>query len=133
MSGDTTWRRYRRRGEITAEKRARGWTWTTSTGEVMRAQPGDWAVVDDRGNERSIDAEVFDATHEQIGPRRYGRSATVLARQATEREVIQTLEGDAVADKDDWVVQGPKGEQWPVPDGQFRESYEGPLDRWVTS
>lgn len=133
MSGDTALRRYRRRGEVTAEKRPRGWTWTTPTGEIMRAQAGDWAVTDDQGNERSVAAEVFESTHQQIGARRYRRSGTVLARRATRQEVIQTLEGDVVANEGDWVVQGPQGEKWPVPDEQFRDSYEGPLDREVAN
>jgi hypothetical protein len=94
----------------------------------MHAQPGDWAVVDDRGDERSVAAEVFESTHQMIGPGRYRRSGTVLARRATRREVIQTLEGDVVANKGHWIIQGPQGEKWPVPDEQFRDSYEGPLD-----
>jgi hypothetical protein len=128
MSAESPWRRYRRRGEVTAEKRANGWTWTTPTGEVMHAQPGDWAVINDQGDERSVAAEVFESTHQQIGPRRYRRSGTVLARRATRREVIQTLEGDVVANKGDWVVQGQHGEKWPVPHEQFVDSYDGPLD-----
>lgn len=128
MSADAGWRGYRRRGEVTAEKQDHAWTWTTQAGEDMRADTGDWAVVDDHGLERSVAAEVFDSTHARVGPQRYRRSGTVLARRATRPEVISTLEGDVVANEGDWVIQGPHGEQWPVPDAQFREGYEGPLD-----
>jgi hypothetical protein len=128
MPADAGWRRYRRRGEVTAEKRPHSWTWTTTTGELMQAQPNDWAVIDDAGDERSVAAGVFESTHEQVGPQRYRRSGTVLARHAIRREVISTLEGDVVANEGDWIVQGNQGEQWPVPDSQFRENYEGPLD-----
>jgi hypothetical protein len=120
---DSPWRRYRRRGEVTAEQRPYPWTWTTSSGEVMHAQEGDWAVVDDSGCERSIAAEVFGLTHEPIGSGRYRRTGTVLARRAVPGEVIATLEGDVVATEHDWVVQGAEGEQWPVPDAHFREGY----------
>jgi hypothetical protein len=122
------WRQYRRLGEVTAEKRSSEWTWTTRTGEVMHAKPGDWVVTDDGGNERSVAADAFEATHEVAGPGRYRRSGTVLARRATRQEVIKTLEGDAVAHKGDWIVLGSQGESWPLPDEQFTESYEGPLD-----
>ncbi|MGV0790207.1 RyR domain-containing protein [Mycolicibacterium sp. XJ1819] len=122
------WRRYRRRGEITAQRRDHPWEWTTPAGDVMRAQPGDWTVVDEGGNERSVAAAVFEATHEEVGPRRYRRCGTVSARRSTWREVIHTLEGDAVANAGDWIVRGPQGEMWPVADEQFRSSYEGPLD-----
>ncbi|MDT5092109.1 MAG: hypothetical protein QOH60_1472 [Mycobacterium sp.] len=124
MSSDAKWQRYQRRGEVTAEKRDHGWTWQTSTGEVMEAQPGDWAVTDDSGSERSVAAGVFESTHEQVAPDRYRRSGTVLARRVIKREVVATLEGEGVANAGDWVVQGAQGEQWPVPDAQFRASYE---------
>jgi hypothetical protein len=124
MSSDAEWRRYQRRGEVTAEKRDHSWTWQTTAGEVMTAQPGDWAVTDDAGSERSVAAGVFESTHERVAPHRYRRSGTVWARHATEREVVPTLEGDVVANAGDWVVRGAQGEQWPVPDEKFRASYE---------
>lgn len=117
------WRRYRRLGEVTAEQRSHPWTWTARSGEVLQARAGDWAVVDDSGDERSVAAAVFGSTHEPIESGRYRRTGTVLARRATAGEVISTLEGDVVASEDDWVVQGAGGEQWPVPGAQFRASY----------
>lgn len=99
-----------------------------STGEVMTAQPGDWAVIDDAGNERSVAAAVFAATHEQVGPGRYRRSGTVRARPAVAGEVIATLEGEVVAKAGDWIIEGSQGEQWPIPEPQFRTTYDGPLE-----
>ena len=93
----------------------------------MQAQPGDWAVVDDNGTERSVAADVFQSTHEQIGPERYRRCGTVMARPAVPGEVIATLEGHAVANPGDWVLRGEGGETWPVSDHHFRHSYEGPV------
>ena len=130
-SAEKPWCQYRRRGEVTARQHPRDWTWTAPNGEVMRARAGDWAVIDDNGDERSVAAGIFEATHRQIGAGRYRRSGTVLARQATQQEVIETLEGNAVANTGDWILQGQQGEQWPVPDKQFRDSYEGPVDDQV--
>ena len=124
MSSESEWRPYRRRGEVTAEKREHGWTWETPAGEVMVAQAGDWAVTDDGGAERSVAAGVFESTHEKVHTGRYRRAGVVWARRATKAEVISTLEGDVVANAGDWVVQGAQGEQWPVPDAHFQASYE---------
>ncbi|PRC41740.1 hypothetical protein C6A85_000000114100 [Mycobacterium sp. ITM-2017-0098] len=63
-----------------------------------------------------------------MAPGRYRRSGTVLARRATSREEIQTLEGAVVATAGDWILRGQHGEEWPVSDARFRDSYEGPLD-----
>ncbi|WP_167759472.1 hypothetical protein [Mycobacterium sp. PS03-16] len=120
---ETRWRRYRRRGDVTAEQRPHAFTWTTSTGEVMHARAGDWLVTDDTGDTRSVAAEVFDGTHEQIGPGRYRRTGTVLARPATAGEIVATLEGDVIARDGDWIVRGPQGEQWPVPEHRFHANY----------
>jgi hypothetical protein len=128
MATDSVWQRYLRRGEVTAQKRRRAWSWTTSTGDVMRGSAGDWAITGDDGRHWSVAATVFESSYERVGPQRYRRAGTVLARQASDREVIATWEGDAVAHRGDWIVQGTRGEQWPVPDGQFRAGYEGPLD-----
>ncbi|WP_445168504.1 hypothetical protein ACTXG7_03690 [Mycolicibacterium sp. Dal123E01] len=122
------WRQYRRHGEVTAEKRDSGWTWKTRKGEIMNANPGDWAVTDDQGNERSVAPAIFESTHQPVGPRRYQRTGTVFARQATQQEVIETLEGNTAANKGDWIVKGANGEMWPVPNEQFLNSYEGPFD-----
>jgi hypothetical protein len=94
----------------------------------MHAEAGDWAVIDDAGHERSVSADVFESTHEQVGPHRYRRAGTVLARRTQRREVITTLEGDAVAKKGDWILHGENGENWVVPNEQFQVTYEGPID-----
>lgn len=127
MNEEPGWARYRRRGEVSARRRGRDWTWTTPNGESMHARAGDWAVIDDNGDERSVAAEVFESTHRQIAPGRYRRSGTVMARRVTSRETVQTLEGAVVATEGDWILRGQHGEEWPVSDEQFRESYEGPL------
>jgi hypothetical protein len=122
------WRRYRRRGVVTAIKRDHPWTWKTAAGEVMQGEGGDWAVTDDSGNERAVAAAVFDSTHQKIGPRRYRRTGTVLARKVTTQQLVSTLEGDAIANQGDWILQGEHGERWPVSDEKFQKTYEGPID-----
>lgn len=122
------WQRYRRTGEVRAEQRCEPWQWTTETGEKMRAQAGDWMVTDDAGRERSVAADIFEATHKQIGPGRYERTGVFLARQAVTAETVVTAEGDALARQGDWIVQGQFGERWPVPADQFLATYEGPID-----
>jgi len=43
--------------------------------------------------------------------------------------VLRTKEGRAVARPEDWVVEGPGGERWPVSDQQFAQSYRPRPDR----
>jgi hypothetical protein len=128
MATESEWRRYRRRGEVTAEQRPTEWTWSTRDGQRMRAEADDWAVIDDAGRERSVAADVFESTYEQVGPHRYRRVGIVLAKRAARQQIIPTLEGDAVAEHGDWIVKGQGGETWPVPADEFEKTYEGPLD-----
>lgn len=37
---------------------------------------------------------------------------------------IHTLEGDMVADKDDWIIKGIKGEFYPCKPNIFEQTYE---------
>lgn len=45
------------------------------------------------------------------------------AWQVGEALVLRTMEGRAVAQPGDWVVEGSRGERWPVSDSQFRRTY----------
>lgn len=118
------WTRYRRSGYVTARRREEVWTWTTSTGARMTAQPGDWEVTDPNGDVRSVAAAVFDRTHEHVDSDRYFRTGVFRARRAKPGEVVETLEGPVIAAADEWVIEGVAGERWPVPDAHFRASYE---------
>lgn len=124
----TDWRRYRRRGVVSAIRREHAWTWTDYRGEEKHANSGDWLVIDDGGDERSVAAELFYVSHELISPARYRRIGIVEARRATEEEVVESREGDGTAKPGDWVVRGSEGEQWPVSAEKFRIGYEGPVD-----
>lgn len=90
----------------------------------MQAQPGDWAVIDDSGQERSITPESFTASYELIERNRYRRKGVFRARQAQVQETISTDEGDAVAQAGDWIVEGVHGEIWPVPKERFEATYQ---------
>jgi hypothetical protein len=128
VADNSEWRRYRRRGVVTAVQRDRPWTWKTAAGDVMHSEGGDWAVTDDSGHERAVAAAVFDSSHQKIGPRQYRRTGVVLARKVATQEVVSTLEGDAIANQGDWILRGEQGERWPVSDEQFEKTYEGPID-----
>lgn len=119
-----SWSRFRRVGEVRAERRVAAWQWTTTSGETMQANAGDWSVSDSHDDEWSVDDAIFEQTYEKTADDRYRRLGTVRARPAVEGELIRTLEGDVEARSGEWVVEGSAGEQWPVPGDQFRDRYE---------
>ena len=93
-------------------------------GDRLNGDAGDWRVMDDGGDERTVRDPEFQASHEPLGgevlacasgPSRPGGSA--------EQSVLRTMEGRAVAQPGDWVVEGSGGERWPVPNGQFERGY----------
>ncbi len=113
----TTLLPFRRRGEVRATRLAEARRWRTESGAEMAAVPGDWLVTDPAtGRQWSADERAFAAGHERLGEERYRRTGTVQARD--------TLEGPAVAEPGDWLVQGSLGERWLVPGERFREAYE---------
>ena len=119
-----TWVRFRRRGEVTAVRRDEPWTWTTSDGTAMRGQAGDWEVTDDDGAARSVDAAIFDQTHEPIDGDRWRRVGEVRGRQARPGEVVHSLEGDQTARLGQWVLRGVAGEEWLVSTEHLEATYD---------
>jgi hypothetical protein len=119
-----TWVRFRRRGEVTAVRRDQPWTWTTSDGTAMRGQAGDWEVTGDDGAARSVDATIFDQTHEPIDGDRWRRVGEVCGRQARAGEVVHSLEGDQTARLGQWVLRGVAGEEWLVSAEHLEETYD---------
>jgi hypothetical protein len=118
-----TWTEFDRVGTVIAEQRPAAWTWTTRSGDTLRAGAGDWAVRDPDGDSWSVRDDIFRATYEQVDGQHWRRRGAVLARPARTAEIIDTLEGPATAADGDWVVQGVRGEQWPVPADQFARRY----------
>lgn len=121
------WQRFDRTGTVTARQRSEPWTWTSHTGDTMRAEAGDWEVSDDNGTTWSVNNERFAATYERIGENgQWRRTGNVLARLAVDGEVIETLEGPERVTAGDWIVKGDRGEQWPVPPADFAMNYRAP-------
>ena len=118
-----TWEEFDRVGTVIAEQRPAAWTWTTRSGVTMRAGAGDWAVRDPDGGTWSVRDDIFRASHEPVDGQQWRRRGPVLARPARTAEIIDTLEGPVTASDGDWVVQGVRGELWPVPADQFARRY----------
>jgi hypothetical protein len=102
--------------------------WTRRSGDELTGAPGDWRVVDEANDERTVRDLDFRASHEPLGGDRWRRIGTYRAWQVTEEQVLRTMEGRAVAQAGDWVVEGHRGQRWPVTDEQFRRTYRTRLE-----
>jgi hypothetical protein len=114
---------FRRVGTVRARRLHSRRRWTHPAGGELRGEAGDWRVLDDRGDERTIRDTAFRASHEPLGGERWRRTGIFRAWQVSDERVLRTLEGRATAQPGDWVVEGRGGERWPVSDAQFRRSY----------
>jgi hypothetical protein len=121
------WQRFQRSGTVNAQRLEKPRTWKTESGQALHAQAGDWLVSDGTGRFWSVRDDIFRATYRNVGGDTWKRTGVVLARPARAGEVVDTLEGTVVAAEGDWVVQGGRGEQWPVPKDDFARHYEGPI------
>jgi hypothetical protein len=120
------WETYQRVGTVSAKRRRARWNWTTASGKTVHASAGDWEVSDG-GHSWPVHHHTFRATHGHQHGDEWERSGTVLARPARAGETIHTLEGSVTAAEGDWVIQGNRGEQWPVSNVEFRRRYRGPM------
>jgi len=115
--------RYERVGTVRARKLQARRTWKRRSGDELTGNPGDWRVFDDSGDERTVRDAEFTVSHEHLGGELWRRTGTYRAWQVDEDRVLRTMEGRAVAQAGDWVVEGFGGERWPVSDEQFRRTY----------
>jgi hypothetical protein len=119
-----TWVPLLRRGEVTAVRRSRSWSWTTATGAVMQGAAGDWEVTDDSGASRSIAPAIFERTHEQVAGDRWRRVGVLRGRRARPGEVVHSLEGDQTARPGQWVLRGVEDEEWLITTEQLEATYD---------
>jgi hypothetical protein len=115
--------RFERVGLVQASRLTGPFAWTNHAGEQLHGHAGDWRVIDDAGNLRTVTDPDFQSSHQPAGDGRWRRTGTYLAWQVSEAVVVRTKEGKATAHPGDWVVEAPTGERWPVRDKQFRWSY----------
>ncbi|OBI17132.1 hypothetical protein A5712_24445 [Mycobacterium sp. E2327] len=120
------WRTYERAGTVTAKRHCRQWSCTTASGQPLTASAGDWEVRDD-GHAWPVRDDIFRASYRRVRRNQWERRGTVLARPARPGETVYTLEGPVIAADGDVVVQGDRGEEWPVPADQFSRRYRGPV------
>jgi hypothetical protein len=123
---------FRRIGTVRARRLQARRPWTRLSGDELHGDAGDWRVVDDWGDERTVRDLEFRNSHEPLGGEHWRRAGSFRAWRATEVLVLRTMEGRATAQPGDWVVEGRRGQRWPVPDGQFRRSYTPNTDREAT-
>jgi hypothetical protein len=127
--GPPTAARFERVGLVRASQLTEPLAWTNHAGEQMHGFAGDWRVIDDAGNLRTITDPDFQSSHEPTGDGRWRRVGTYVAWQVSETVVVRTKEGKATARRDDWVVEAPTGERWPVKNEQFAWSYRPTLSQ----
>ena len=123
---------FRRIGTVRARRLQARRPWTRLSGDELHGDAGDWRVVDGWGDERTVRDLEFRNSHEPLGGEHWRRTGSFRAWRATEVLVLRTMEGQATAQPGDWVVEGRRGERWPVPDGQFRRSYTPDAGREAT-
>ncbi len=93
----------------------------------LRARAGKhYIIAHGPGDHSVVRRDIFEATYEPVGEELFKKRTDVIFRYFTlkRRVVVQTLEGAQVARPGDWIMQGVKGELWPVSAETAREKYE---------
>lgn len=123
------WRRFARKGEVTAERLDAAVAWVSaSSGETLRAGAGDWKLWDDDPAEFwTIKDDAFRSSYVPVGDGRYRRTGEVEIRESIAGETLLTLEGSDVEQEGHFVVRDAAGAQWQITPSKLETAYE-PLD-----
>lgn len=118
--------RFVRRGKVRVIRTvAEPEKWTTASGSVLTASPGDLMLTDGT-HEWSIDPTEFERTYRRIGDACFERIGEVQARPAVPGEVVASAEGTEVAVPGDWLVCNDAGYAWLVSSAHFEQAYCSP-------
>jgi len=94
---------------------------------VLKARGGkDYVLAHGPGDHSVVRKDIFEAMYEPLGGGLFRKRTDVIFRYfiLKRRVVVQTLEGPQAAKPGDWIMQGVKGELWPVSPEKAREKYE---------
>ncbi len=94
---------------------------------VLNAVGGqDYVLAHGPGDHSIVRKDIFELMYEPLGGGLYRKRTDIKFRYFTlkRRVVVQTLEGPQVARPGDWIMQGVKGELWPISQEKAREKYE---------
>ena len=94
---------------------------------VLQARGGkDYVLAHGPGEHSIVRKDIFEIMYQPLGGGLYRKRTDVIFRYFTlkRRVVVQTLEGLQPAKPGDWIMQGVKGELWPVSQEKAREKYE---------
>ena len=114
--------RYRRTGEVEAERLGRDTDWTTVRGDPMSGAPGDWLVTDEVTTWVVAD-ELFRLRYVAAGPGTYLRNGTIRAAPLCEDVRLLTREGTATGARGDWVATGDEDDVWVISAEHFAVAY----------
>jgi len=114
---------FQRVGTVRARRLQGRRPWMRRSRDELQGDAGDWRVIDDAGQERTVRDLAFRGSHAPLGGDSWRRTGMFRAWQVSEAVVLRTMEGREVAQPGDWVVEGILGERWPVSDEQFRRTY----------
>ena len=115
---------FHRVGTVQAFRLRAGHPGARVSGDKPGGGAGEWCVLDGCGNETIVQDMEFRVGHEPLGGDFWRRTGTVHAWQVTESLALRTTQGRAAAHPGDWIVEGQRGERWPVLDSQFKRAYK---------
>ncbi len=98
----------------------------TSQGELVARGGADYIVTYDDGARSVVRGDIFKQTYAPNGDGTFSKRTDVILRCFTlDRDAtVETLEGPQHAKRGDWVIEGVKGELWPVPKAKARRKYQ---------
>jgi hypothetical protein len=116
---------YKKVGTVKAVQLQQATEWRTGNGDVMRGEVGDWKITGSDGSSWTVKPDIFAKTYSSVpgAQGEFAKTAITKAMKLTGPMTVQTLEGTGTGQAGDYLVIGPKGEQYIVSGAEFESMY----------
>lgn len=112
--------------QVQAEQFKKSGKLKSADGNDYTYKAGDYKVWDNGGPDKSwvVDKEIFESTYHKNGGGKYEKKPTQTRFSIADRDgSLNTMEGPMAYKKGDYIITGPKGEQYPMSAERFGQRY----------
>ncbi len=124
-AGDGQFLMYKKAGTVKAEQLTHPQEWTSTNGDQLKGEAGDWKLTGPDGSTWTVKPDIFAKTYgeTEAGSGVYAKTALARAMKLKIPYSVNSLEGSSSGGPGDYLIIGPNNEPYIVNGAKFEGMY----------